>query len=186
MTWVAGFIENGQAFIGADSAGSMGTYIESRPNSKIFFNGKYLFGCSGSFRGMQILRYDFEPPPVPVDCMDIDRFIVTVWIKKLRECVRAAGYMSFTSGQEEGIESFLVAWRDRIWSIYPDFQIGHLNNDFYAVGSGTQVARGALYVLNRQKKRLRPVQRLTLALEAAAECDSAVRAPFTILNTSRR
>ncbi len=68
MTGIAGIAgiadpRSGRVYIGGDSAGTGSSQQIIRSDSKVFFNGACLFGCTSSFRMLQLLRYSLEIPP---------------------------------------------------------------------------------------------------------------------------
>lgn len=184
MTCIAGFVEGGRTWIGGDAAGtysSNGALIGTQ--EKVFWNNNYLFGCSGSFRMMQILHYSFEPPHVPAACANLDRFMATRWIDALRAAFKRAGYTSYDNGQEEGGTQFLVAYRGRLYCVEQDFNITRTLDNLYAIGLGGPYAAGALYALQPRARHVAPQLRLEQALMIAETCNASVRGPFTIMHT---
>lgn len=179
MTCIAGFIEDGKAWIGGDSAGVAGLDLIVRADEKVFRNDVYVMGFTTSFRMGQLLRYAFTPPAPPeVGCLE--RFMVTTFIDALRQCLIEGGFASKHSGQEEG-GTFIVGYRDRLWTIDEDYQVGRSLDGIVAVGCGKQIALGALYAT--QGFSIQPKNRLSLALSTAERYSGGVRAPFTILHT---
>jgi hypothetical protein len=57
MTIIAGLIEGGIVYMGADSGGSDGCFICPRKDPKIFALPNFLFGVAGSPRVAQLLKY---------------------------------------------------------------------------------------------------------------------------------
>lgn len=186
MTVVAAFVEDGVTYMGGDSCATAGNLIYSRPGEKVFYNGDFLIGCSGSFRQAQVVRYSFEPPRVPLNCPNIERFMVTQFVEALRLAITKAGGSEKNSCGQEGSDcesQMLVAWRDHLWTLSWNYDLMPIAGNVHATGSGMQAARGALLALNLSCREMKPESRLRLALEISESVSAGVRAPFTILKT---
>lgn len=187
MTCIAAFVEDGSVWMGGDSAGVSGEgEITPRADEKVFFNGEYLLGFAGSFRLGQVLRHVFEPPPVPADCPDLERFMVRDFVDALRECLKGAGVAQKDDGAEAASigSGFLIGYRDHLWRCDHDYQLGRSRVGMFAIGHGYQLALGSLYTFNRFGSReASPAVRVKTALLVASKFSGAVSAPFTILNT---
>lgn len=181
MTCIAGMVDkkNGNVVMGADSAASGDNNIFIRKDPKIFKNGEFLIGCTSSYRMIQLLRFSFKPPEIKVD--DIYEYMCTDFIDEVRKCFKDGGFLQkYTDGDEKG-GFFLVGYRDRLFRIEDDFQVGETLNGITACGSGEDFALGALYTL---KDESIPVAvKISKSLEAAEALSIGVRRPFVILNT---
>lgn len=178
MTCIVGVQHDGQVIIGGDSAATTGYEITARADSKVFRVGPYVMGFTTSFRMGQLLRYSFHPPAV--DTWDVDRFMATRFVDKVRDCLRDGGFMSVNSSQEAGGD-FLVGVAGHLYRICSDFQIARALDGYDAVGCGADLARGSLFTTRLNPE---PHTRVTSALEAAAHHSAGVAPPFTIEATS--
>jgi len=61
MTAIAGVVQDGEVWIGGDSAGVAGLALTVRADAKVFRLGEMVIGCAWSCRGRQILRYHVTP-----------------------------------------------------------------------------------------------------------------------------
>lgn len=176
MTCIVGLVGADRIYIGADSAGTdsqMGQTI--RRDGKLFQNGPYLIGFSGSYRVGQLIQYAGLPEPAQND--DLPRFMVTTFIESVRQILKAGG----VAQKKEEVESggfFLVAIRGRLFNIASDYQVGESADPFDATGSGERSALGAMYAM--KDATLGPTVKITTALEAAERYHAAVRRPFVI------
>lgn len=172
VTCIAGFIEDGIVWMGADSAGVGGYSLTIRADQKMFRNGRMLFGFTSSFRMGQLLRYSLvipdHDPRVPVE-----KYMATAFINAVRECLKANGAAKATNGVEEG-GTFLVGYAGRLFCIFDDYQVAEAIDAFDAVGCGHDIAKGALYASSHLKGR----DRLKAIFEAAERYSAGVRAPF--------
>jgi hypothetical protein len=171
MTAVAGLIHGGRVHIGADSAGVAGRSLTVRADQKVFTIGRYVLGFTDSFRMGQLLRYCLIPPPPEGD---LPRFMATVFVDTVRDCLKAGGSASRHNEQESG-GHFLVGVHGRLFRIGSDYQVGEAADGFDAVGCGSELCLGALHATRRDGS---PRRRLRIALEAAERFNAGVRGPF--------
>lgn len=67
MTCIVGLVDQGNVWIGGDSAGVGGYDLMLRADQKVFRNGDFLMGFTSSFRMGQLLRYKLSPPKLHSD-----------------------------------------------------------------------------------------------------------------------
>jgi hypothetical protein len=60
--------------------------------------------------------------------------------------------------------AFIFAYRDRAWTIWHDLSVSEID-EYFAIGSGSDVARGVLYATPDKN----PFERIVTSIEAAAE-----------------
>jgi ATP-dependent protease HslVU (ClpYQ) peptidase subunit len=176
VTCIVGIADKGRVWIGGDSAGSNGWSTHIRSDTKVFRNGPYVLGFTTSFRMGQLLRYRLQAPEP--DGWDIDRFMATTFVDAVRQCLKDGGWAKTDNGQERG-GTFLVGYRDRLYEIEDDFQIGYTACGYAAVGSGYLVALGSLYATTGSDA----AERVSQALKAAEHFTGGVCGPFTVLAT---
>lgn len=159
MTCLAAIIHEGKVYIGGDSAASVDNSIEVRTNRKVFRNGAYVIGFTGSFRVGQLLQYEIKMPP-PVG--DVLGHLVGSFIPQLKAA----------AGKET--DEILIGHAGRLFKVSSDYSVAEYTN--YAAAGG-----GEPYALGRMHGALGPPDtRITAALKAAEEHCPAVRAPFHI------
>jgi len=181
MTCIAGMVDknSNRVVIGGDSASSGGSNIFIRKDAKVFVNGEFLIGCTSSFRMIQLLRFSLKPPEI--NSKDIYEYMCTDFINAVRTCFKEGGYLQkYTDGDEKG-GFFLVAYKDRLFKIEADFQVGENLNGIDAVGCGADFALGAMHSLTDQN--ITAEDKVLKALEAAEFLAIGVRRPFVIYNT---
>jgi ATP-dependent protease HslVU (ClpYQ) peptidase subunit len=175
MTCIVGLVDEGNVYIGGDSAGVNGNWdLIVRSDPKVFRTGPFLMGFTSSFRMGQLLRYAFVPPPHPPE-IDLYHYMTVEFINAVRDCLKSGGWAK-KEGEKEVGGIFLVGYRGHLFHIESDYQVGEAMDGYMAVGSGDEVARGALYAT----QKLPPMVRLRLALEAAERWNAGVRGPFVI------
>lgn len=183
MTVIAAIVHPGGVTMGGDSALTDDDFDQSlMAETKVFAKGEFLIGGSGSARGGQLMRFVFTPPKRPSK-MDADQYMATIWIDELREVFKRGGHMYFDEkgGEESSSTNALVAYRGNLWVMYGgDLQIERLRDTYSVIGSGGNVALGALYA-TKDLIDSNPKKRIELALKAACAYNAACRPPYTIL-----
>lgn len=184
MTCVVGIEQDGIVWLGADSSSiephSMKLQIVSEP--KAFAREEFAAAFTTSFRMGQLLEHAFSPPPRPEGATDVG-YLVSMFLDELRRCFREHGFVQtandeHATGQELGGE-FLLAYRGRLYQVFPDFNITRPARGFAAAGCGEQVALGSLHATHGKGA---PGDRILAALSAAEEFSAGVRGPFTVIS----
>ncbi|WP_405946224.1 hypothetical protein OG588_05180 [Streptomyces prunicolor] len=179
MTVIVGLVHRGRVHIAGDSAGSSGSQLTIRRDPKVFTNGPYVLGFTTSFRMGQLLHHAFEAPHPKGD---LARFMTTGFINAVRTCLKDGGWARKDSEQEQaGV--FLVGVHGRLFEIHGDYQVGEPVEGYAAVGSGDDLALGALHATAHLG--LKPRERLTAALRAADHHSTYVSAPYMYVKTPR-
>jgi hypothetical protein len=178
MTCIVGLVDKGTVYIGGDSAGVGGYDLNVRADEKVFRNGSFIMGFTSSFRMGQLLRYKFVPPEHPFEAggaMDTYKYMVTLFVDAVRECLKSGGFAKKELEQEAG-GTFLVGYKGRLFVIYDDYQVADNADGFAAVGCGDQIAHGSFY----SSAGKLPEERVKLSLEASERFSAGVRGPFKI------
>ena len=181
MTCIVGYIDkkNKKVIIGGDSLSSSDDDIMIRKDVKVFKNNGFVIGCTTSFRMIQLLRFSFKPPEI--NKKDIYEYMCTDFINSVRECFNNGGYLQkYTDGDEKG-GTFIVGYKDRLFTIESDFQVGENIVPFSSVGCGCKYALGSLFSTN--KLELPAKEKILLALKSASFFSGAVSEPFIFETT---
>jgi hypothetical protein len=184
MTCIVGLVQNGNVYIGGDSAGIGDWNLTIRKDRKVFRNGEFLIGGTASFRMIQLLHHAFEPPKIPPFCdsdADIEKFMATTFIDAIRQCFKDGGYATKTSEQEAGGQ-FLVGFRGHLFDIQSDYQVQEALCGYDAIGCGLEVALGSFHATSDSDlaEADRAPLRVMKALAAAEHHNAGVRGPFYI------
>lgn len=175
MTCIVGLVEGGTVWIGGDSAGTDSWDHQCSVKApKVFRRGEFLFGCTTSFRMLQLLQFAFQPPVHHPD-VAVETFIVIEFMSAWRTCLSSNGWLKKQNDREEG-GTFLAAYRGRLFKIQDDHSAFEVSEGYNAVGSGYMVALGALHAT----PAMAPHDRVGAALSAAATHVASVRGPFVI------
>jgi len=173
MTCIVALRAEGRVYMGADSAGVDSWSSIARADPKVFRNGRYLFGCTSSYRMIQILRH--EKLETVTGSHDSQAYKLA---NQLQALFVRQQFAKVEHGVAEG-GSLLVAWDDVFYQLDSDYQYARYREDYYSVGSGYMFALGALYA----NASLTPRKRIRQALSAAVHNSGGVKPPFKIMAT---
>ncbi|WP_381797272.1 hypothetical protein [Streptomyces niveus] len=179
MTAIVGLVHKRRVHLAGDSAGVAGYQLTIRADPKVFLNGPYAMGFTSSFRMGQLLHHAFTPPHPEGP---LERFMVTTFCDAVRTCLKDGGYARKDAEQEQG-GTFLVGIAGRLFTVDSDYQVAESADGYAAAGCGDELALGALHATAALD--VKPRQRLTAALTAAAHHSAGVRGPFTYATTPR-
>lgn len=178
MTCIVGIERPDGVMIGGDSAASNYSIMYTREDRKVFHNEGLIIGYTDSFRMGQLLRYRLEIPPHHPPDKDDFEYLATDFIDAVRAVFTDHGFLHKEHEEESGGE-FLVAYRGRLYFVCGDFQVGRAAEPYIAIGSGGEVALGALYAMHHYFKDKLTSQHLAIfSLQAAADHTPYVRQPF--------
>ena len=181
MTTIAVVRKNGHAAIAADTLTKWGTGKESAAyvanNSKIVRVGDNHLGAAGNATFKLILRDYFTQAGVPA------RFDSTINIFKTWQAFHSAlkerYYLVAVNEKDDSLESskfdVLIANPRGIFGVGAHRTVQEYRK-FYAIGSGTDLALGAMYAAY-DRPGLSAEQVARLAIEAAAEFDDSTGLP---------
>lgn len=178
MTCIVGLVHEDGVIIGGDTAGSAGYSRTHRADTKVFRNGPYVMGFTTSYRMGQLLRYRLQAPVAAT--WDLDRFMATDFVDAVRACLEAHGWMGKYENRDEG-GSFLVAFDTSLYRVDSDFQIQRSADPYDAVGSGHDIAKGAMHAT--AGLNLLPSERVLAALAAAEHHNAGVGGASTLMET---
>jgi ATP-dependent protease HslVU (ClpYQ) peptidase subunit len=173
-TCIVGLVDDGRVYIGGDSAATGDTSSCVRKDPKVFMNGDCLIGFTQSFRMGQLLRYKLQIPYQ--ECEDDLEYMATSFVDAVKDCFDDNGFEFDTETATSG--SFLVGYKNTLYIVDIDYQVGISADPYYCIGCGADLALGAMYATEGQPA----MQRITTALEAASKFSTNVLPPFVILN----
>jgi len=179
MTCIVGIVDRktNNVVIGGDSAGVINLDVTARKDEKVFENGNFIFGCAGSFRMMQLLRYSFTPPEKPN--IPTYKYMTTDFIDGIRKTFKKGGYLKKWSDGEEKGGVFLVGYENRLFKIDTDFQVIETLRGYDACGCGELYALASVF--NSKKTNSKNI--VLEALKTAEYFSGGVVAPFNFVET---
>lgn len=180
MTCIVGLIHNDKVYIGGDSA-STGNYQITNNQPKVFKVGDFIFGCTTSFRMIQLLRYSFTPPPKNKK-VDIHEYLCTDFVNAIIKLFKENDFITRQENQELVGGTFLIGYKNRLFKIDEDFSVQESVDTFDSCGSGQEFALGALKAVNSLFIN-NPENLIRTALMTAEHFDQNVKAPFHIIKT---
>lgn len=178
MTCIVGLVENGKVYIGGDSAGICRDSKTIRKDPKVFKKDEFVFGFTDSFRMGQLLRYKFNPP-AHKEGQDLMEYMVVDFVESLRNSLKEGGFAYRQEEQEYG-GTFLVGIKGRLFTIERDYQVAESGLNFTAIGCGSELAKGAMYVQEVGFNNDPPEKKIEMSLIAATIFNTGVSAPYII------
>lgn len=179
MTVIAGIVQDGRVYIGGDSQATSSWDAKIRVDPKVWVDDDWVFGYSGGPRVAQLLRWDLDRPALK-DEQPIEAYLATDFTKAYRTVLREGGALKTENGIERADDStwLMVGHAGRPFVIHSDFQVAETSDGYIAIGSGDDLALGALYATRRTRH---PRKRLRTALEVACKFNIGCGGPFTIV-----
>jgi ATP-dependent protease HslVU (ClpYQ) peptidase subunit len=159
MTCIVGIKTKDNVYMGGDTQGSgnLTGYKFARP--KVFKKNNFLFGVCGSWRIMQLLEFIWTPPIREIN-ETTDNYLYTKMPNSVRECLKNNGAIKTSDGEDEMSScAFLFAFDNRLFTMYSDFCILELVQNYATTGSGMYHAEASLYstegIIADPKERIR-------------------------------
>lgn len=178
MTCIIGIVDGKRTIIGGDSAGVGGYDITIRRDAKVFRSGDFVIGGAGSFRAIQLIRYQFRAPAIETD--DLYEYMCTSFVENVRHVLTQGGLSKVDNNVNTSEGLLLVGYANRLFSIQSDFQVGENIDGVDAIGCGESYAFGAIAAMPKSMNGKSKVRR---ALEIAVQYSAGVRPPFIIEST---
>jgi ATP-dependent protease HslVU (ClpYQ) peptidase subunit len=183
MTVIVGVEHEGNVYLGGDSAAVSGWTLQRAADPKVFRHANgFLLGYAGSFRLGQLLRSAFRPPP-PAVGEGADAYLAGPFMEALRAMAKEYGYKAATespTGDRHSSDrwSLLLAFDQRLYGVHSDLQVTRMAEGYGAIGSGDDIALGALAVTSG----VNPRARIRRVLAAVDRHNIGVEPPFVIVS----
>ena len=191
MTCVVGVKSKSGVLLAADSQFSEPNMARMSTDAKTYSLSELVaIAYCGSGRLGQILMYhmrELDDPPVT---MDAHEWAVRYFVDHLRGALDQAGHLHMHRGVETlGWSAFLLAVRGRLFSVWEDFDVLEHALPFDALGSGAEVAMGAMSSLVGRAHRAKQMpdakaeEVASAGIAAATEHTSYVGGKVTSVST---
>lgn len=116
--------------------------------TKINRRGQYLIAGAGEVAACDVAQHIWDPPaPNEKDKRDLYHFMITKVVPSLRDCLKANGY-NFDKEEDGSANNrfqFLIAVNGELFDIGDDLSVMRDADGYYGVGSGSDIALGALH-----------------------------------------
>lgn len=169
MSLVVAIKDKDRIVLGADKQASTGG-TKDHTNTKIWKLEELpgaIIGSVGSARASQIIQYS-QVIDKNLVTENIDTpFVVRVLAPTLANGLRNNGIVvDHADGSKCDMmpNAFIFAYKNKAWTIWHDLSVSEIE-DYFAIGSGSDVARGALFATQDRN----PFDRIVTCIEAAAE-----------------
>jgi hypothetical protein len=185
MTLLFGILDNdGEVYLASDSCASDGNEtIESYGNEKVFRNGDFVMGVTGSFRIMNILKYIFVHRSYDEEEWDSSfDYMVRSFVPSLMKCLRSNKALIDDKFVKSMDSSILVGFKNNLFVIDTDFHVGTYSwTKFICVGTAAPAAQGALMTCFYENKDV--MESIDYGINASLTFSKTVKGPFHVINT---
>lgn len=189
MSLVVAVKDKGRVVLGSDKQASTG-YSKSHDTTKIWEVqelGGALMGGVGSMRASQVIQYsrliDMNEVADKGGSIDTD-FVINCLVPMIVGQLRVNGVVTTPPEDKDQACStmipnvFIFAYGDKAWMIWHDLSVSELG-DYLAIGSGSDIANGALYATRGKD----PFKRIVTCINAAADSNIYVDSEVDLLAT---
>lgn len=150
MTTIIGLQHDNGCILVADSLvlDSSGRRYWHPDMKKLAERGNFVVGTSGDWQFCEVIQHKWNPPtPTAKDKKDLLGFMIDKVVPTLRQCLSENGYNFDKSPDEKDGERFhlLIAVAGHIFDVDEQLSVTISHDGVYAVGSGGDIALGALH-----------------------------------------
>lgn len=150
MTTIAAIQGDGWVVIGCESRTTLdgGRYM-STISKKVVERDGMLIATAGGSRGANILHYGWKAPKLPPAGVDLDEWFTATLIPSIRTEFTNSG---FEVKREDGEAAkhggdYLISVRGQLYYLFEDYSWEKDINGIYVIGTGGELALGALEAL---------------------------------------
>ena len=181
MTCIVCVRHRGILYFGGDSI-SVSSYNKTiNRDSKVFKRQRILFGTTGPLRLRNLLQYRLEIPEYLASESDPMTYLTHGFLDAVKECFKDNGFEQEEKGRHRFEGRFLLGFEDEFYEIGSEYDICRPAGSYCAIGVGEEYAYGSLHATEQMS--MEPLQRLQMALEAAACYNTDVAGPFTFVTS---
>lgn len=185
MSLIIAIKEKDRIILGADKQASTGS-TKDHTATKIWEMSELegaLMGGVGSARASQIIQYSQVIDKNFTGPINTE-FVICALVPTIVATLKANG-IATTASEEDSCTMipnvFVFAYKDSAWVIWHDLSVVEIS-DYFAIGSGADVARGALFAT----KEKNPFERIVTCIDAAAESTLFVDDGIDLLTTETK
>ena len=177
MTIIVGVIRGSTVTIGGDSRFASNSTIHYGRKPKVWRQGPFILGSTGSIREGQILHHATTLPSPPLAPTELGGWLCTMFVDSIRAARKASGFDEKSDGTEVGPRA-MVGILGRLFVVFEDYCVLEYL-DSMAIGSGMDFALGSL--ATTASMRMSATRRVEVALEVACTHNVHCAPPFTVL-----
>lgn len=187
MTCVVGLVHNSCIVLGGDASVNGENSISRSAIPKVFYvdqvkGPQAAIGYTLSFRMGDLLR-QLKLPEQKEMTLDMETncgFLSEKMIPAIQKIFKKG---SFKVDQEETGANFIIGYRNWVYEIQPDYSVIANKLPYVAIGSGAQLALGALHCIYRHMefKSMDPEKIAEMALNISEESCPVVRGTMSTL-----
>lgn len=191
MTVVVAVKNDNDIMIGADKRATLGDMIASEDCSKILIKTvnvnnypdmdeeQILIGFSGPTSAKEILKL-FEMP-----IKDKRETFIEYWYKKVYSELYSylkdfENIEEYNNGQHGITWRLLIAYKNELYIVGETLEMRKIEEDYYAVGSGSEFALGSLYTTHEDSQVTSIGYTVASAIRAAAKFDTNCNDKFSL------
>jgi ATP-dependent protease HslVU (ClpYQ) peptidase subunit len=185
MSLIIAIKEKDRIILGADKQVSTGS-TKDHTATKIWEMTELeggLMGGVGSARASQIIQYSQVINKNFTGPINTE-FVICALVPTIAATLKANG-IATTASEEDSCTMipnvFIFAYKEKAWVIWHDLSVVEIA-DYFAIGSGADVARGALFAT----KEKNPFERIVTCIDAAAESTLFVDDGIDLLTTNNK
>ena len=189
MTCIVAVVHEGAIYMGGDTGMSDRGNILMLDGSKIAINGDFILGAAGSPRATQLFSHVFSAPERKVNETTPHYMEVSV-VQAFKDMFEADNWTQWQKGDRGNEESdsktpglghtaMLIGYDGHLYLLDPACNMIPLAANYMAIGTGEDIATGALYALSLHDAQ--PEAMVQIALEAASHHMHDIRPPFTVM-----
>lgn len=185
MSLIIAIKEKDRIILGADKQVSTGS-TKDHTATKIWEMTELeggLMGGVGSARASQIIQYSQVIDKNFTGPINTE-FVICALVPTIAATLKANG-IATTASEEDSCTMipnvFIFAYKEKAWVIWHDLSVVEIV-DYFAIGSGADVARGALFAT----KEKNPFERIVTCIDAAAESTLFVDDGIDLLTTNNK
>lgn len=158
MTCIIAYTNGKESFIAGDKIAvdllSYEKYLETKPKifKKPFKSTRegiikdecLAIGGTTSFRMLQLLEYELILPQN--ERTEFETYLIKDCIPEIRRLFKE-DWDAYGEGQDTAGGSFIILHNHKIYSVQPEFSVMHPSTNYYAIGCGDSLAKGAMGAL---------------------------------------
>jgi ATP-dependent protease HslVU (ClpYQ) peptidase subunit len=182
MTVIIALKKDNKIYLGADSALVDNWTVTQTKQPKIFKLGEFLIGVAGYPRTAQLIQYQLMIKPQTEHQSDFS-YLCTDFVNSVKSLLVDNDNVKNLDGSKQIDESdLLFGYRNNIYAMDTNFQIIQTTDSYNAIGSGQEIALGAMAVFTKFNGFWFPEVIIKNALSIVDKHHMGVCKPFRVMS----